>query len=60
VPAPGNSRARFAKVIMSRFLVSIVVVLVVVIGALFLLAGRATERPQTRVEKPVSLANLQG
>ncbi len=45
---------------MSRFIVSIVVFLVVVIGALFLLAGRATEQPQTRVEKPVSLANLQG
>jgi uncharacterized protein YpmB len=45
---------------MSRFIVSIVVLLVVVIGALFLLAGRTSERPQTRVEKPVSLANLQG
>lgn len=45
---------------MSRFLVSIVVLLVVVIGVLFLLAGRAAERPMTRVEKPVSLANLQG
>lgn len=45
---------------MSRLLVSVVVVLVVMVGALFLLAGRATERPQTRIEKPVSLANLQG
>jgi hypothetical protein len=45
---------------MSRLIVSIVIVLVVVTAALFLLAGRATERPQTRVEKPVSLANLQG
>lgn len=45
---------------MSRFLVSIVLLLVVVAAALFLLAGRATERPMTRVEKPVSLANLQG
>jgi len=44
---------------MSRLIVSIVVVLVVVVGALLLLAGRATERPQTRVEKTVSLANLQ-
>jgi uncharacterized protein YxeA len=45
---------------MSRLIVSIVVVLVVVIGGLFLLAGRATEQPQTRVEKTVSLANIQG
>ena len=45
---------------MSRLLVSIVVVLVVVVGLLFLLAGRASDRPQTRVEKTVSLANLAG
>ncbi len=45
---------------MPRLLVSAAVLLVVVIGVLFLLAGRVTERPQTRVEKPVSLANLQG
>jgi hypothetical protein len=45
---------------MSRLIVSIVVLLVVVIAALFLLAGRATETPPTRVEKSVSLANLQG
>ena len=31
----------------------VVVVLVVVVGGLFLLAGRATEQPQTRVEKAV-------
>lgn len=45
---------------MSRLAISIVVILVVVVGGLFLLAGRATERPQTHIEKPVSLANLQG
>jgi hypothetical protein len=43
---------------MSRLIVSVVVLLVVVIGGLFLLAGRATERPQTQVEKAVTLANL--
>ena len=43
---------------MSRFIVSVVVVLVVVVGGLFLLAGRATERSQSRVEKAVTLANL--
>jgi len=43
---------------MSRLIVSVVVVLVVVIGGLFLLAGRATERPQAQVEKAVTLANL--
>lgn len=45
---------------MSRLLVSIAVALVVVVGILFLLAGRATELPRTQVEKPVSLANLAG
>ena len=43
---------------MSRLIVSVVVILVVVVGGLFLLAGRATERPQTQVEKAVTLANL--
>ena len=44
---------------MSRLAISVVVVLVVVVGALVLLAGRATERPRTHVEKAVTLANLQ-
>lgn len=44
---------------MSRLVVSLVVILVVVVGGLFLLAGRATERPTTQVEQQVSLANLQ-
>ena len=43
---------------MSRLLVSVIVVLVVIVGGLFLLAGRATERPTTHVEKAVALANL--
>ncbi|MEH3160205.1 MAG: hypothetical protein PGN08_15570 [Sphingomonas taxi] len=43
---------------MSRFLLSVIVLLVVVVGGLFLLAGRASERPQTHVEKAVTLANL--
>jgi uncharacterized membrane protein YqiK len=43
---------------MSRLLLILGVVLVVVVGALFLFAGRATERPTTPVEQAVSLANL--
>jgi len=43
---------------MSRLIVSVVVVLVLGVGGLFLLAGQAKERPQTRVEKPVELGNL--
>ncbi|MEG3166417.1 hypothetical protein U1701_17695 [Sphingomonas sp. PB2P19] len=53
--ALSSRRLRFA---MSRLLLSVIVILVVVVGGLFLLAGRATERPQTRVEKAVTLANL--
>lgn len=44
---------------MSRLAVTLIIVLVVVVGGLFLLAGRATERPRTHVEKVVPLANLQ-
>jgi hypothetical protein len=36
------------------------VIVVVLVGALFLLSSRAHEKPQTRIEQPVSLANLQG
>ena len=43
---------------MSRPLVILAVLLVVLAGGLFLLAGQATERPQTRVEKQVDLGNL--
>ena len=43
---------------MSRLVVSLLVIVVVVVGGLFLLAGRATERPTTHVEKAVTLANL--
>ena len=43
---------------MSRSIATIVILLVVVVGGLFLLAGRARERPLTHVEKAVSLANL--
>jgi uncharacterized membrane protein len=44
---------------MSRMMVVLIVVLVVLVGGLFLLSGRAHEKQQTRVEKAVSLANLQ-
>lgn len=43
---------------MSRPLLILVVLLVVIVGGMALLAGRATERPQTHVEKAVDLANL--
>ncbi len=43
---------------MSRLLLSVAVIVIVLVGGLVLLAGRATERPQTRVEKAVTLANL--
>lgn len=43
---------------MSRLLATIVILLVVVVGGLFLLAGRAHERPTSHVEKPVALGNL--
>ncbi len=44
---------------MSRLVVFLVVLLAVVGGVLFLLAGRDSERSVTQVEKQVSLANLQ-
>lgn len=43
---------------MSRGLLILILLVVVVVGGLFLLAGRSTETPPTRVEKAVSLANL--
>ncbi|SEM58639.1 hypothetical protein SAMN05192583_0731 [Sphingomonas gellani] len=43
---------------MSRLLISVIVLLVVVVGALVLLGSRAHEVPQTQVEKAVSLGNL--
>lgn len=44
---------------MSRSLLIVLAVVVVLIGGLFLLAGRSSERPQVRVEKVVTLDNLQ-
>lgn len=43
---------------MSRLVITIIVILAVVIGGLFLLAGRAQDKPLVRVEKVVPLANL--
>ncbi len=45
---------------MSRMLVLLIVVVVLLGGGLFFLSSRAHETKQTRVEKAVSLANLQG
>lgn len=44
---------------MSRSLIVLLVVVVVVVAGLFVLSGRARERPLTRVEKVVPLGNLQ-
>ena len=43
---------------MSRSLIALIVILVVVIGGLFVLAGRSHVKPLTHVEKVVPLANL--
>jgi hypothetical protein len=43
---------------MSRPLVILVVLLVVVVGGLFVLAGRDSAKAPTRVEKAVTLENL--
>ena len=43
---------------MSRSLVALIVVVLVVIGALFFLAGRSTTKEPVRVEKAVPLENL--
>ena len=43
---------------MSRSVVLLLVILAILVGGLFLLAGRATERPTVPVEKSVSLENL--
>lgn len=43
---------------MSRLLVIVAAILLVLVGGMFLLAGRATEQPRTHVEKAVNLANL--
>lgn len=43
---------------MSRLVVLIVVVLALLLGLTFFLAGRASEQPRTHVEKAVDLANL--
>ena len=45
---------------MSRMIVVVGVIVVVLIGVTVLLSSRAHEKPQTRIEQPVSLANLQG
>jgi preprotein translocase subunit YajC len=41
-------------------LVVLIVVLVVLVGGMVFLSSRAHEAQQTRVEKAVSFANLQG
>lgn len=43
---------------MSRLIVTLVVLIAIVVAALVLLAGRASERPTARVEQTVELGNL--
>ncbi|MFC3580237.1 hypothetical protein [Sphingomonas hylomeconis] len=43
---------------MSRLVVTLIVVVVLVVGGLFVLSGMAHEKPPVRVEKAVPLANL--
>ena len=44
---------------MSRLLVPLIIALVVIVGALFFLAGRNSEKTPVHVEKVVPLADLQ-
>ena len=43
---------------MSRPVIALIIILIIVIGGLVVLAGRSNEKPLTRVEKVVPLANL--
>lgn len=43
---------------MSRSVVLFILLLLILVAGAFWLSGRATERPQTQVEKSVSLENL--
>lgn len=43
---------------MSRLVVTLIVLLVLVVGGLFLFSSLAHEKPPVRVEKVVPLANL--
>lgn len=43
---------------MSRLLVILAVLLVVIVGGMFVLAGQAKEKPQTRIEKVVPVETL--
>jgi hypothetical protein len=45
---------------MPRLVRNLVIVLVLLAGALYFLSTRATEQPQTRVEKPVPNEALTG
>ena len=44
---------------MSRSLVVLILVVIVVVGGLFWLAGRDTQQPTHPIEKTLPLANLQ-
>ena len=45
---------------MSRMIMVLIVVVVVLVGGLILLSTRAHDKEPTRIEKAVSLGNLQG
>jgi hypothetical protein len=58
IERPGPEQGRVIEVPMSRLVVTVIVALVILVGGMFLLAGRATERAPVTVEKAVDLANL--
>ena len=45
---------------MSRLIVTLVILLIAVAGLLYFLQGRATERPTSRIETPVTLNSIAG
>jgi len=45
---------------MSRMMIGLIAVVVVLVGGIILLSSRAHDKQPTRIEKAVSLGNLQG
>lgn len=45
---------------MSRMMMVLIVIVLLLVGGMIFLSTRAHDKPQTRMEKAVSLGNLQG
>ncbi|PCD04395.1 hypothetical protein COC42_09020 [Sphingomonas spermidinifaciens] len=58
MPRSSLSRSASSRPSPARPFIILAVVVAVVVGALFFLSGRATEKPPVTVEKPVALENL--